>query len=96
MHEFSHFIYHRYIKKEYFEKIDKSDLSLTKLEYWRKISNTINDYITNYASTQPAEDFAELVGYSWYIENNIELPEKVNFNDNVRFKYIIANNLYKN
>jgi len=61
LHEFSHFIYHRYIKTEYSELINETDFVLTKLEYWERLSNNIKEYISDYASTQAAEDFAELI-----------------------------------
>lgn len=95
LHEFAHFIYHRYLKEEVFEKIDTSDMQLTKYEYWDYISKNLKHYISDYASTHTAEDFAELIWYGYYIENNIELPKKATWNDDVKFKYIIANNLYK-
>ena len=95
LHEFSHFIYHRYIKDKVFEKIDNTDLELTQYEYWDYISKNLKHYITDYASTHTAEDFAELIWYSYYIENNIPFPDKVTWNDDIKFKYIIANNIYK-
>ena len=95
MHEFSHLIYHTILKERVFEKIDKTDMKLTKYEYWDHISRNLKDYITEYASTHPAEDFAELIWYNHYIENKIKLPSKCEWNEEIRFKYIIANNLYK-
>lgn len=94
-HELSHFVYHRYLKTSYYEEPNLSDLSLSVLEYWESLSERYNSYISDYAKTQEAEDFAECVGYSWYIDNWMELPSGSIFNKDVRFKYIIANNLYK-
>ena len=81
-HEHSHFIYHRNFSKNI-------------KEYWENLSNFIPEYITEYASTQPAEDFAELVWYSYYKNNNLELPSKCKWSKEIEFKYKIANNLLK-
>lgn len=95
LHEFSHIIYHTILKTEIFEKIDKTDFELTKYEYWDYISRNLKNYITKYASTHSAEDFAELIGYGHYIENKLPLPTKAKLTEDVKFKYIIAQNLYK-
>jgi len=95
MHEFSHLIYHKVLKTSIYEKINKDDMKLSFLEYWDYLSNNIKHYITDYASTNVAEDFAELIGYSHYIENNINLPSKARWNNDIKFKYIIAMNFYK-
>jgi len=95
LHEFSHLIYHTQIKTSIFEKIDNTDYKLTKYEYWDYISRNLKHYITDYAKTHSAEDFAELIWYWWYIENNLNLPSKATWNDEVKFKWIVANNLYK-
>ena len=95
MHEFAHVIYHTILKTNIFEKIDTTDMELTKFEYWDFISRNIKEYITKYASTHSAEDFAECIWYGYYIENNLQLPKKASMNTRIKTKYIIANNLYK-
>jgi len=95
LHEFSHIIYHTIIKTSIFEKIDNTDMKLTKYEYWYYLSRNLKHYITKYASTHSAEDFAELIGYWYYIKNKLDLPSKATWNNDIKFKYIIANNLYK-
>lgn len=90
MHEFSHFIYHRYLDNWEETKMFFDDWK----SYWNNLYKYIPSYISNYASTQPAEDFAELIWYSHYISNEIELPSKCNFEEEVAFKYEIATKLY--
>jgi hypothetical protein len=58
MHEFSHFIYHRHLDTE-----DKNlHIYNDGKSFWESFSlNCKTEYITDYAATQPAEDFAELI-----------------------------------
>ena len=91
MHEFSHFIYHRYLDTK------EDDLKIFNdwKSFWEWFSSTCKmEYISNYAKTQPAEDFAELIWFSYYIKNKIELPNKYHFNKVVQFKYEVAIKLY--
>jgi len=90
MHEFSHFIYHRHLDN----REDDDKLFNDWKSFWEQFSKNIPSYISNYASTQPAEDFAELIWYSHYISNNIELPSKYTYDDPVKFKYQVAITLY--
>lgn len=95
LHEFSHYIFNTVLKTDIFEEVNNIDFKLSKFEYWCYLSRNLKHYITDYASTHSGEDFWELIWYSYYIENWIELPKKCTWNSDVKFKYIIAMNLYK-
>lgn len=91
MHEFAHFIYHRHLDTKEEDKFLFNDWK----SFWERFSiNCKSEYISKYASTQPAEDFAELIGFSHYLKNKIDLPKKYNFNKIVKFKYEVAVKLY--
>ena len=82
LHEAAHFIYHRSIKEE------------TK-DFWGSLATYIPSFITRYAWTSPAEDFAELHAHSYYFDNNLPLPDNTTWDEKVEFKYWIVKKLMK-
>ena len=79
MHEFAHFVYHK--------GIENKDL-------WIRISRSIDDYISNYAKTHEAEDFAEMIWRVFYKETHWPLPKKKLWNSKIEDKYYFTNILY--
>jgi len=80
-HEWSHIVYYKYLNEN-------------QRKAWERISRSMKEYISTYASTNVSEDFAEVLAWIDYKERIWSLPKNKKYNQVIEDKYYFAKKLY--